>query len=57
MSALLALTDGAVQAVKEIVSSSEEVAETGGLRMVAEREGTKRTSSSASFPCPPRTTR
>jgi len=27
--------------VKEIVSSSEEVAETGGLRMVAEREGTQ----------------
>jgi iron-sulfur cluster assembly protein len=41
VSALLALTDSAVQAVKEIVSSSEEVAETGGLRMVAEREGTQ----------------
>jgi Fe-S cluster assembly iron-binding protein IscA len=36
--ALLALTDGAVQAVKDIVSSAE-VAETGGLRMVAERAG------------------
>jgi iron-sulfur cluster assembly protein len=39
VSALLALTDSAVQAVKHIVSSSEEVSETGGLRMVAEREG------------------
>ena len=41
MSALLALTDSAVQAVKDIVSSSEEVAETGGLRLVAERAGTQ----------------
>jgi len=56
VSALLALTDGAVQAVKEIVSSSEEVAETGGLRM-PNGKGRKRTSSSASFHCPPRTTR
>ena len=40
MSALLALTDSAVQAVKDIVSSAE-VAETGGLRMVAERAGTQ----------------
>lgn len=39
MSALLALTDSAVQAVKHIVSSSDEVSETGGLRMVAERAG------------------
>jgi iron-sulfur cluster assembly protein len=38
VSALLALTDSAVQAVKDIVSSTE-VAETGGLRMVAERAG------------------
>jgi len=38
---VLALTDSAVQGVKEIVSSSEEVAETGGLRLVAEREGTQ----------------
>jgi Fe-S cluster assembly iron-binding protein IscA len=39
VSALLALTDRAVQAVKDIVSS-EEVAETGGLRVVAaERAG------------------
>jgi iron-sulfur cluster assembly protein len=38
VSALLALTDSAVQAVKDIVSSAE-VAETGGLRMVAERAG------------------
>jgi len=36
---LLALTDSAVEAVTEIVSSSEEPSETGGLRMVAEREG------------------
>ena len=41
MSALLALTDSAVQAVKDIVSSSDEIAETGGLRMVAERAGTR----------------
>jgi len=39
VSALLALTDSAVQAVKDIVSSSEQVPETGGLRMVAERAG------------------
>ena len=37
--ALLALTESAVQAVKEIVSSSEEVRETGGLRLVVERAG------------------
>ena len=36
---MLALTDSAVQAVKDIVSSADETAETGGLRMVAEREG------------------
>jgi Fe-S cluster assembly iron-binding protein IscA len=39
VSALLALTDSAVQAVKEIVSSAEETPETGGLRLVADREG------------------
>ena len=39
MSALLALTDNAVEAVKNIVSSSDETSETGGLRLVAEREG------------------
>jgi iron-sulfur cluster assembly protein len=33
---MLALTDSAVQAVKHIVSSVEDVPETGGLRMVAE---------------------
>ncbi len=38
---MLALTESAVQAVKDIVSSSDEVAETGGLRMVAERAGTQ----------------
>jgi Fe-S cluster assembly iron-binding protein IscA len=38
---LLALTDSAVQAVTEIVSSSDEPSETGGLRMVAEQEGTQ----------------
>jgi iron-sulfur cluster assembly protein len=38
VSALLALTDSAVEAVKGIVSSSE-VPETAGLRLVAEREG------------------
>lgn len=38
---MLALTDSAVQAVKEIVSSSEEASETGGLRLVAEQTGTQ----------------
>lgn len=56
MSALLALTDSAVEAVKDIVSSSQ-VPETGGLRMVAEREGTRANSNSASFHCPLRTTK
>jgi iron-sulfur cluster assembly protein len=41
VSALLALTDSAVQAVTEFVSSSEEPSETGGVRMVAERAGTQ----------------
>ena len=36
MSALLALTDNAVEAVKQIVTSNDEVSESGGLRMVAE---------------------
>jgi iron-sulfur cluster assembly protein len=39
--ALLALTDSAVQAVKDIISSSEQLSETGGLRLVAERAGTQ----------------
>ena len=39
MSALLALTDNAVEAVKTIVSSSD--GEGSGLRMVAERAGTQ----------------
>lgn len=39
MSALLTLTDSAVEAVKYIVSSSDEFSETGGLRMVAEQTG------------------
>jgi iron-sulfur cluster assembly protein len=39
VSALLALTDNAVEAVKNIVSSSEEAPETSGLRLVAERAG------------------
>jgi len=38
---LLALTDNAVEAVKSIVSSSDEASETSGLRMVAERAGTQ----------------
>ena len=38
---MLALTDNAVEAVKSIVSSSEEPPETSGLRMVAERAGTQ----------------
>jgi iron-sulfur cluster assembly protein len=36
---MLALTDKAVEAVKEIVSSSAETAETGGVRLVAKRTG------------------
>ena len=39
MSASLALTENAVEAVKSIVSSSDN--ETSGLRMVAERAGTQ----------------
>jgi iron-sulfur cluster assembly protein len=39
VSALLALTDNAVEAVKNLVSSSDEASETGGLRLVAERAG------------------
>ena len=39
MSALLALTDSAVEAVRQIVSSSDESPETGGVRLVAERAG------------------
>jgi iron-sulfur cluster assembly protein len=41
VSALLALTDNAVDAVKNIVSSSDETSETSGLRVVAERAGTQ----------------
>jgi iron-sulfur cluster assembly protein len=41
VSVLLALTDSAVEAVKNIVSSSEEDSETSGLRLTAEREGTQ----------------
>ena len=36
---MLALTESAVQAVKRIVWSSEEVPETSGLRMIAVRTG------------------
>jgi iron-sulfur cluster assembly protein len=39
VSALLALTDEAVEAVKNIISSSDEASETGGLRLSAERAG------------------
>ena len=41
MSALLALTDNAVQAVKNIVAATEGSSETGGLRLVAEQDGTQ----------------
>jgi iron-sulfur cluster assembly protein len=41
VSALLALTDNAVEAVKAIVSSSDKDPETGGLRMVAGPEATQ----------------
>jgi iron-sulfur cluster assembly protein len=36
---MLTLTDNAVEAVKGIVSTSEETAETGGLRLTAQRDG------------------
>jgi iron-sulfur cluster assembly protein len=36
---MLALTDNAVEAVQEILSSSDEAPETGGLRLVAEPVG------------------
>jgi iron-sulfur cluster assembly protein len=36
---MLALTDSAAEAVRHIVSSSDGVSDTGGLRVVAEREG------------------
>jgi hypothetical protein len=39
VSALLALTDNAVEAVKTIVPSSDDVAETSGPPMVAEQAG------------------
>ena len=41
MRALLALTDRAVEAVRDIVASSHEVTETGGLRLSAELSGTE----------------
>jgi iron-sulfur cluster assembly protein len=41
VSALLALTDSAVEAVKHIVSSAEEASETAGLRLVAQQVGTQ----------------
>jgi iron-sulfur cluster assembly protein len=36
---LLALTDRAVEAVRDIVASSHEVSDSGGLRLSAERSG------------------
>ncbi len=41
MRALLALTDRAVEAVRDVVSSSNEATETSGLRLTAEVEGTQ----------------
>jgi Fe-S cluster assembly iron-binding protein IscA len=41
VSALLALTESAVEAVRHVLSSSDEVSERAGLRMVAERAGTQ----------------
>ena len=38
---MLALTDRAVEAVKEIVSASETAPETAGLRMAAEPQGSE----------------
>lgn len=52
VSALLALTDSAVQAVKDIVSSSDQIPETAGLRMVAERAGTQATLQVSVVPLP-----
>ena len=49
---MLALTDNAVEAVKSIVSSSDEASETSGLRMVAEREGTQANFHLAVVPLP-----
>jgi iron-sulfur cluster assembly protein len=36
---LLTLTDSAAEVVRHIVSSSDELSETGGLRVVAEQSG------------------
>ena len=41
VSALLALTDSAVEAVKSIVSASDEDSETRGLRLTTAQEGTR----------------
>ena len=38
---MLALTDNAVQAVKNVVAATEGSSETGGLRLVAEQDGTE----------------
>jgi iron-sulfur cluster assembly protein len=52
VSALLALTDSAVEAVKNIVSSSDETFETSGLRVVAEPAGTQTTFQLSVVPLP-----
>jgi iron-sulfur cluster assembly protein len=49
---VLALTDSAVQAVRDIVSSSQEPSETGGLRMVAEGAGADTTFGLSVVPLP-----
>jgi Fe-S cluster assembly iron-binding protein IscA len=38
---MLALTDRAVEAVRDIVAASDEATDSSGLRLTAEREGTK----------------
>jgi iron-sulfur cluster assembly protein len=38
---MLTLTNNAVEAVKGLVSTSQEIAETGGLRLTAQRDGTQ----------------
>ena len=38
---MLALTDNAAEAVRQIVSTSDDVTEAGGLRVVATRIGTE----------------
>ena len=49
---MLALTDRAVEAVKEIVSSSDEASRTGGLRLTADQVGGRASFSLKLVPIP-----